>query len=77
MRIDETVRFEEFVRARMEAVALTDKYREAYEADAPERDQLWERVVDQTEAARLLLESWLESDLPELEENERDLVAQR
>ena len=77
MRIDETVGYEEFVRARMEAVALTDKYREAYEADAPERDKLWERVVDQTETARLLLESWLESGLPELEESERDLVAQR
>jgi len=77
MRIDETVLYEEFVRARMEAVALTDKYREAYEANAPDRDLLWERVVDQTEAARLLLESWLESGHSEPEETERDLVAQR
>ena len=58
MRIDETVLYEEFVRARQEAVELTDQYREA-PADAPNRDQLWERVVRQTETARRLLEFWL------------------
>ena len=77
MRIEETVLYEEFVRARQEAVALTDKYREAYETDALDRDQLWERVVRQTETARLLLESWLESELAEPEESYRELVAPR
>ncbi len=61
MRIDETVLYEEFVRARAEAVELTDRYREA-PTDAPDRDLLWERVVRQTETARSLLESWLEGE---------------
>jgi hypothetical protein len=59
MRIDETVLYEEFVRARQEAVALSDRYRDA-PANAPDRDLLWERVVRQTETARVLLESWLD-----------------
>ena len=59
MRIDESVLYEAFVRAREEAVALTDRYRET-PPDAPERDLMWERVVGQTETARVLLESWLE-----------------
>lgn len=67
MRIDETVLYEEFVRARQEAVSLTDRYREA-PADAPDRAQLWERVVRQTESARLLLESWLHAGQDEAAE---------
>jgi hypothetical protein len=62
MRIDETVLYEEFVRARQAAVELTDRYRES-PMDAPDRDLLWERVVRQTETARLLLESWLEGEI--------------
>ena len=58
MPIDERVLYEEFVQARQEAVKLADCYREA-PADAPDRDLLWERVVRQTETARLLLECWL------------------
>jgi hypothetical protein len=58
MRIDQTVLYEEFVQARQEAVRLTDRYRDA-PPDAPDRDLLWERVVRQTETARLLLVSWL------------------
>ncbi len=58
MRIDETVLYEEFVQARQEAVELTDRYREA-PANTPDHDLLWERVVYQTEAARVLLVSWL------------------
>jgi hypothetical protein len=58
MQFDDSVLYEEFVRARQEAVALTDQYREA-PADAPYRDELWERVVRQTETARMLLEMWL------------------
>jgi hypothetical protein len=69
MRIDDTVLYEEFVRARQEAVKLTDRYREA-PADAQERDLLWERVVRQTETARLLLVSWLREVEPPVEERE-------
>ena len=75
MRIEETVLYDEFVHARQEAIALTDKYREAKEADAPDRDQLWARVVRQTETARLLLESWLEYGEPAPEVPRRELVA--
>jgi hypothetical protein len=71
MRIDETVLYEEFVQARQEAVQLTDRYREV-PADAPERDLLWERVVRQTETARLLLVSWLGEVGPAVE-NRRTL----
>jgi len=60
MRIDETVLYEEFVQARQEAVELTDRFREA-PANAPDRDLLWERVVRQTETARVLLLSWLDA----------------
>ena len=78
MQIDESVLYEEFVRARQEAVALADRYREAYEADAPDRDQLWERVVHQTETARVLLESWLDSEeRPAPVTSYRELVALR
>jgi hypothetical protein len=59
MSVDETSLFEEFVRARQEAVELTDWYRQA-SGDAPNHDQLWEQVVRQTEEARSLLETWLE-----------------
>jgi hypothetical protein len=69
MRIDDTVLYEEFVRARQEAVKLTDRYREA-PTDAQERDLLWERVVRQTETARLLLVSWLREVEPPVEERE-------
>ena len=58
MPVDETSLFEEFVRARQQAVELTDWYREA-PADAPDHDHLWEQVVRQTEEARALLETWL------------------
>jgi hypothetical protein len=63
MPIDDTVLYEDFVRAREEAVELTDRYRNS-PADAPNRDQLWDRVVVQTETARLLLESWLTRQRP-------------
>jgi len=58
MAVDNTVLYEDFVRAREEAVELTDRYRNS-PADAPNRDELWDLVVVQTETARLLLESWL------------------
>lgn len=75
MRIEETVLYDEFIRARQQAIALTDEYREAKHADAPERDQLWARVVRQTETARILLESWLEYGEPAPEVPYRELVA--
>jgi hypothetical protein len=74
MQIDVTVLYEEFVRARQEAVELTDRYRDA-PANAPDRDLLWARVVRQTETARSLLESWLDG-IPqdEPEEATRELL---
>jgi hypothetical protein len=74
MRIDETVLYEEFVRARQAAVELTDRYREA-PVDAPDRAQLWESVVRQTETARQLLESWLDEQPDKKDEPERELLA--
>ncbi|HLZ29435.1 MAG TPA: hypothetical protein VKV73_19125 [Chloroflexota bacterium] len=59
MPIDETVLYDEFARARQEAVELTDRYREA-PSDAPDRDALWDQVVRRTETARSLLESLLD-----------------
>ncbi len=58
MPIDEELLYDEFSRARLEAVELTDRYREA-PSDAPYRDELWEEVVRQTETARSLLQSFL------------------
>jgi hypothetical protein len=60
MRIDENVLYEQFVDARRIALEITDQYREVSVND-PNRATLWERVVLQTETARVLLESWLES----------------
>lgn len=61
MRIDDTVLYEQFVQARLEAVELTDSYRETA-ADDPRRAILWEGVMRQTELARGLLESWLQAN---------------
>ena len=58
MRLDDTVLYEEFVRARQEAMRLTDRYRDA-SLDAADRAALWEQVVRQTETAQGLLLSWL------------------
>ena len=75
MRIEEPVLYDEFIRARQQAIVLTDEYREAKDADTPARNQLWARVVRQTETARLLLESWLEYGEPVPEVPYRELVA--
>ena len=58
MPISEAVLYDQFARARQEAVELTDRYREA-PSDAPYRDELWDQVVRRTETARSLLESLL------------------
>jgi hypothetical protein len=60
MRIDDPALFEQFVDARREAVQLTDYYHAINEND-PQRQVVWQQVVVQTEAARALLESWLQS----------------
>lgn len=60
MRIDDTVLYEQFVAARLKAVELTDAYR-LTPTDDPRRAVIWEGVIRQTEVARGLLESWLES----------------
>ena len=59
MPISEAVLYDQFARARQEAVELTDRYRDA-PSDAPYRDELWEQVVHQTENARSLLECLLD-----------------
>ena len=59
MPIDEAGLYDQFARARQEAVELTDRYREA-PSDAPYRDELWDQVVRRTETARSLLESLLD-----------------
>jgi hypothetical protein len=58
MRIDDAVLYERFLEARLEAVQLTDSYRQTA-TDDPGRGMLWDNVVRQTEVARGLLESWL------------------
>ena len=60
MPID-AVLYDEFARARREAMELTDRYREA-PSDAPYRDELWEQVVRRTEIARSLLETLLDEE---------------
>ena len=50
--------YEEFVRARSAAMALTDRYHQLA-ADDPARPVEWDHVVRQTEAARQMLEAWL------------------
>ena len=62
MPISEAVLYDQFARARQEAVELTDRYRDA-PSDARCRDELWERVVHQTETARSLLEAYLNEEL--------------
>jgi hypothetical protein len=59
--MDDSVLFERFVDASRQAVELTDHYHEAAAQGDPQRAEIWERVVVQTEEARLLLESWLET----------------
>jgi hypothetical protein len=56
----QTVLFEQFVAAREQAIALTDRFAVTH-GDDPGRDELWQHVVRQTDTARLLLERWLRS----------------
>jgi hypothetical protein len=63
MPTSEAVLYDQFARARQEAVKLTDRYRDA-PSDAPDRDELWEQVVHQTETARSLLECLLRAEVP-------------
>ncbi len=61
MPFDDSVLYEQFVDARLKAVALTDFYRQTA-VDDPRRAVMWEGVVRQTEVARGLLESWLSAE---------------
>lgn len=58
MSLEGTVLYEQFVDARRVAVELTDHYNQIPKSD-PTKDEVWDRVVRQTEAARQLLELWL------------------
>jgi hypothetical protein len=58
MRDETADLYQEFIRLRVSAVELTDRYR-ASPVDTVEREILWAQVLCQTEAARALLEEWL------------------
>jgi hypothetical protein len=58
MGLNDTLLYEQFVAASLKAVELTDSYRQT-SLDDPHRAVLWDSVVQQTEVARGLLESWL------------------
>lgn len=57
--MDETVLYDQFAAARRNAIAITDLYHQAAMSD-PNRTEGWERVMRQTESARVLLERWLQ-----------------
>jgi hypothetical protein len=57
-QVDETVRYEEFLEARQEAIARTDRFTAARDDD-PARAALWDSAVEQTHTAQALLERWL------------------
>jgi hypothetical protein len=61
MVFDETVLYEQFVAARLEAMQLTDRYRNRPGDDA-ERVRIWDDVMRQTELAQGLLEWWLRTE---------------
>jgi hypothetical protein len=56
--VDETVLYEQFLRSRERAIALTDRFRASNSSDAAQAE-LWNSVMRETETARLLLERWL------------------
>lgn len=56
--IDETILYEQFLEAREQAIALSDRFAATPKTD-PARDELWDSVLRQTETARALLERWL------------------
>jgi hypothetical protein len=58
MSLEGTVLYAQFADASRQAVELTDQYH-AIPRDDPRRAEVWDRVVRQTETARLLLETWL------------------
>ena len=74
MRMDDSALFERFVDARRYAVELTDHYYAAAAEGDQQRAELWEQVVEQTEEARLLLESWLETSSQQSAVSRQELV---
>ena len=66
MDLRSTMLYEDFQRARLAAVEVTDRYREAPDDD-PHKDALWRDVVSRTDLAHQLLKRWLaEVEAPEL-----------
>jgi hypothetical protein len=67
MDLRTTMLYEDFQQARLAAVEVTDRYRDA-PADDPCKDALWRDVVSRTDLAHQLLKRWLaEVDAPEPE----------
>jgi hypothetical protein len=64
---------EQFEDARCEAVTLTDQYHALAIAD-PKRALMWDHAMQQTEAARRLLEAWLDAEQPINSSRERLLA---
>ena len=66
MDLRSTMLYEDFQQARLAAVEVTDRYRDA-PADDPRKAALWRDVVTRTELAHTLLKRWLaEVESPEL-----------
>jgi len=57
--LDEAILYEQFIGAREAAIASSDRFA-SVPSNHPDRDELWDNVVRQTEAARILLEKWLQ-----------------
>ena len=67
MDLRSTMLYEDFQQARLAAVEVTDRYRDA-PADDPHKDDLWRDVVSRTDLAHQLLKRWLaEVEAPEPE----------
>ena len=58
--LDQAVLFEQFVAAREQAIALTDRF-DTTAIDDPSGAELWNHVMRQIDTARLPLERWLRS----------------
>ena len=56
---EDAILYEQFIDAREAAIAVTDCFA-SVPPNHPDRDKLWDAVMRQTEAARVLLERWLQ-----------------
>ncbi len=67
MDLRTTMLYEDFQQARLAAVEVTDRYRDAPAGD-PRKDALWRHLVSRTDLAHQLLKPWLaEVEAPEPE----------